>query len=42
MATFQTWQHGLPMFAGFEKLPCNPNFSLILQAFTLVSLEFIK
>ena len=43
MATFQTWQHGLSMFAEFEMLlPCNLNFSHIPQAFPLASLEFIK
>ena len=42
MAIFQTWQHDLSMFAEFERLPCNPNFSQISQAFPLASLEFIK
>ena len=30
------------MFSEFEKLPGNPNFSQISQAFPLTSLEFIK
>ena len=30
------------MFAEFEKLPGNPNFSQTSQAFQLASLEFIK
>ena len=38
MATFHAWQDGLSMFAEFEKLPCNPNFSQISQAFPLGSL----
>ena len=42
MATFQTWQHVLSMFAEFEKLPSNLKFSQISQAFPLASLEFIK
>ena len=41
MATFQPWQDGLSIF-DFEKLPHNPNFSQILQAFPLASLEFVK
>ena len=42
MPTFQTWQDGLAMLAEFEKVPCDPNFSQISQAFPLASLEFIK
>ena len=42
MATFQTWQDSLSMFAEFEKLPCNPNFCQISQAFPFASLESIK
>ena len=34
--------HVLSMFAEFEKLPGNPNFSQISQALPLASLEFIK
>ena len=41
MATFQAWQHGISIFAEFEKLPRNLNFSQISQAFPLASLEFI-
>ena len=42
MATSQTWQDGLSMFAEFEKLPCNSNFSQISQAFPLASLNSLN
>ena len=41
MATFQTWQHSLSIFAEFEKLPCYPSFSQISQAILLASLDII-
>ena len=42
MATFQTWQDGLSMFAEFGQLPYNLDFSRISQAFPLASLGFTK